>query len=62
MKKLLIAVVCISAAITMSSCTTDGIEDTEKETSNDYNKLTTSTNDEVTPNPVPIDDRDKTKS
>jgi hypothetical protein len=59
MKKLLIAMGCLSAVILMSSCTTDSIGDTEKETSSKYTKLSVSATDEVIP--PPIDDRDKTK-
>ena len=60
MKKLLIAMGCISAVISMSSCITDSIEGTDKEISNKYTKLSVSATDEVIP--PPIDDRDKTKS
>lgn len=53
---------CISAIILMSSCTTDSLESVEKENSNNYNKISVSAIDEVTPPPPPIvDDRDKTK-
>jgi hypothetical protein len=62
MKKLLIAIGCISAIILMSSCTTDSLESVEKENSNNYNKISVSATDEVTPPPPPlVDDRDKTK-
>lgn len=59
MKKLLIAMGCISAIILMSSCTADGLESVEKENSNNYNKISVSASDEVTP-PL-IDDKDKSK-
>jgi hypothetical protein len=61
MKKLLIAMGCISGIILMSSCTTDSLESVEKENSNNYNKISVSATDEVTPPPPLIDDRDKTK-
>ncbi|MFV8369592.1 hypothetical protein [Flavobacterium sp. LB2R40] len=61
MKKLLIAMSCISAIILMSSCTTDSLESDEKENSNNYNKISVSATDEVIPPPPLIDDRDKTK-
>jgi hypothetical protein len=59
MKKLLIAIGCISAIISMSSCTADGLESDKKENSNNYNKISVSATDEVTP-PL-IDDKDKSK-
>ncbi|MDI5887655.1 hypothetical protein [Flavobacterium yafengii] len=62
MKKLLIAMGCISAIILMSSCTADGLESVENENSNNYNKISVSATDEIIPPPPPIiDDRDKTK-
>lgn len=61
MKKLLIAMGCISAIIFMSSCTADSLEYVEKENLNNYNQISVSAIDEVTPPPPLIDDRDKTK-
>ncbi|TDE52710.1 hypothetical protein [Flavobacterium sp. GT3P67] len=62
MKKLLIAMGCISAIILMSSCTTDSLESDKKENSNNYNKISVSATDEIASPPPPlIDDRDKTK-
>jgi hypothetical protein len=60
MKKLLLAMGCISAAVAMSSCTADGL-DTEQENSKHYNQITVSATDEPIPVPPLIDDKDKTK-
>ena len=50
---------CMSIAVTISSCTTDNIEDTAKEKSNNLNKISVSTTTEILPG---VDDKDKTKT
>ena len=59
MKKLSFIIGCMSIAVTISSCTTDNIEDTTKEKSNKLNKISVSTTTEILPG---VDDKDKTKT
>ena len=59
MKKLLFMIGCMSIAVTISFCTSDNIEDTAKEKSNNLNKISVSTTTEILPG---VDDKDKTKT
>jgi hypothetical protein len=70
MKKLIIVMSCFTAAVLMSSCTTDSIDNIKKENTIITKVISTiDTSTEPTPNPpvLPdttdgVDDKDKTKT
>jgi hypothetical protein len=66
MKKLLIVMGCITAIILMSSCTTDSVEDIEKENSNNSNQISVSATGDTIPGVTietldGVDDKDKVR-
>lgn len=66
MKKLVIAMGCLTSVVLMSSCTADSVESSDNETLKNLNQISPSATNDTVPLAAPqlmdgVDDKDKTQ-